>query len=475
MNAKTVPIASVVPFDADGAAKLPIAKSINPPITTGEPKPEEVVALLKKTKIAFFHDEFGQLFADIDCGQPTPHREQWPLSPKSRPLCRRIRAIARKRKKWNLTRRVLRETIELLEADADGRTQEVTLSNRISESDGRIWIDMADPSWRSIEVDADGWRVASDNTPRFRRHRHQAALPDPVQGGKIDELFEIIPTDDESDRLLLLTWLISALMPSVITPILVHIGQPGGAKTTRSLILRSLIDPSSTGVLGETERSHLLQVMFHHAIPCFGNLGQFDRKDADFFCRAVTGAGFEKRQLYTDMDEVLFRFKRSIIINAIELPTTRCDFLDRCLVLEVERVAKFKPRNIIDEQFKKSSPRLFGAILDLLASTLRQLPLTEAPTEFRMADYARVGRAVARALNRTEKDFDDAYRSTIHNHAYDTLDDDTFAASLVLFMMEADNEAFEGTAQASEKLVDFARSEVSCPIVQDLAGKCSMG
>lgn len=448
------------PASNSGNAAPPIV----PPDSDDEsclwPSPEAIVKEIVKAGATFFLDDLGRAYASIPCREPMPHRENWPLSYKSKTCRRLLRSLIPIQLRGSIQRQCFREAIDLMEAIAADRTQEVTLANRISRShDGSILIDMADPCWRAIQVSEKGWSVQDTERAVFRRHKHQRALPTPIPGGDINRLFDFVPTAEQKDRLLTLAWLVSALVPDVMTPIMLRIGQPGGAKSTTSMMLRSLIDPSTTEILGEAERGQLVQVMFHHAIPCFDNLGRFGRNDADFFCRAVTGVGFEKRQLFTDMDEVLLKFKRSIILNGVTLPTTRPDFLDRSLVFHIDRLKNFRPRNEIEDEFRSASPLLLGALLDLLVETLKHLPSTSASTEFRMADFARLGRAVARALKQHDRDFDDAYRSTLQHQADDALDADPFANAVVSYVQALKKEVETTAAEFLEKLTAFAKEK----------------
>jgi len=55
---------------------------------------------------------------------------------------------------------------------------------------------------------------------------------------------------------------------------------------------------------------------------------------SDLLCRAVTGAGYSKRALCTDDSDIIYKFKRFIAVNGINLATTRADFLDRSIIIK---------------------------------------------------------------------------------------------------------------------------------------------
>jgi hypothetical protein len=275
------------------------------------------------------------------------------------------------------------------------------------------------------------------------------ALPQPQQDGDLNELYNIyLPTENDGDRLLLTAWLLGGLFARIPNPILLIVGQQGSAKTTRSLRLRSLLDPSSTPVLGDLEMSNMFLTFQHHAVPCFENVSHFNRREADMFCRAVTGNGVERRKLYTDGDQVLYSFRRPIIINGIDTPSTRPDFLDRCVIYNCKRMDQFIPLEELDRQFEIARPRLFGAMLDLLVKTLNVLDTTPAATKFRMADFARFGRAVAVALGKKPEDFDDAYQMNIQQQNFEVLEDAPMGRVLETFAIRfASTKPWAGTAE----------------------------
>ncbi len=99
----------------------------------------------------------------------------------------------------------------------------------------------------------------------------------------------------------------------------------------------------------------------------------FPKMISDLLCRAVTGAGFSKRALYSNDDDFISKFKRGIGVNGINLATTRADFLDRSLIIKLKRIAKEKRRKKedIDREFEKLRPFVLGYIFDVLVKVLK--------------------------------------------------------------------------------------------------------
>ena len=82
------------------------------------------------------------------------------------------------------------------------RWPDVTAYVRIAPTDDGIAIDLGDPDWSGIEVDAQGWRHVTRPAVRFIRPRGLHALPVPVKGGG-DHRAASVPQrrDDDAWRL----------------------------------------------------------------------------------------------------------------------------------------------------------------------------------------------------------------------------------------------------------------------------------
>jgi len=206
------------------------------------------------------------------------------------------------------------------------------------------------------------------------------------------------------------------------------------------------------------EMSDLFLTFQHHAVPCFENVSRFSRREADMFCRAVTGNGVERRKLYTDSDQKLYSFQRPIIINGLDAPSIRPDFLDRCVIINCRRVKDFVPLQKLDREFEAARPRLLGAMLDLLVETLKLHGNTASAKEFRMADFAHFGRAVAKAFGKNAVDFDKAYRANIRQQDCEILEDSPMVRAVEKFAEKFSSEKpWKGSAgELLEKLRDRA-------------------
>ena len=119
---------------------------------------------------------------------------------------------------------------------------------------------------------------------------------------------------------------------------------------------------------------------------------------SDALCRACTGDGFPRRQLYSDGDIIVTAFRRAVVLNGIDLGALSGDLVDRGVFVELQRIAPDRRRleSDLNRDFETVRPALFGGLLDLVSATLRHLPDVRLSTYPRMADYAKVLAALDR-------------------------------------------------------------------------------
>jgi hypothetical protein len=150
---------------------------------------------------------------------------------------------------------------------------------------------------------------------------------------------------------------------------------------------------------------------------------------SDCLCRASTGDGDVRRQLYTDGDVSVISFRRAVVFNGIDVIVTQGDLADRLLRVHIHRLDDDARRG--DEELAASwaeaRPRILGGLLDLAAQVHHLLPIIEVEKLPRMADYARVLAAVDEVLGTEGLAH---YREQCKRLAADTLDE-AFIAELV--------------------------------------------
>ncbi|GAA4455854.1 hypothetical protein [Novipirellula rosea] len=439
-------------FAMETSDPLPAEEPIELP-RIHKPTPEKLLDRACKLGVNFFRNQHMDEFANI----PTACGNRCSLMTSTKEFRSRLLELLRPHVAGELLAKTLKQTIELAELQSHQWPQ-VELGNRFKKLDsGTLLVDLGDADWNCIELNEGGWGIAPQRESHFTRMKHQKPLPIPAKGTDPNELFRFVEIESEEQRMLVQAWAIAAFHPNVSNPILLFTGPQGSAKTTRSKRLRDVIDPSVTPLLGEMEKSTLFLTFQHHAVPCFENVGKFSRSEADMFCRAVTGNGVERRKLFTNSDQVLYSFKRPIIINGIDTPTTRPDFIDRSIVVHCKRLTEFKAIRELDREFEDARSRIFGSLLDLLSSTLAKLPDVPPESPFRMADFAQFGRAMAMALGRPMDDFDKAYDLNIGCQHQEILEACPMTNALYSMSQEySENRPWEGTADSLLRSLRYA-------------------
>jgi hypothetical protein len=403
---------------------------------------DRLIALVEEEGLELFRDEVGDAFARVPV-----HGGLETLRCRGKDFRRWLagRFWQKERKAPNSD--ALNSALTVLEAKARFDGAEHRLNNRVACHEEAIWYDLVDVAWRAIRVTPTDWEIVADPPILFRRYAHQQAQVEPSRGGDLHDLLRFVNLQDPSQRLLLLVYAVSCLVPDIPHPIPELHGPQGAAKTTQFRMLRRLIDPSAIEVLSiPRDTAELVQQLSHHWMPLYDNVSGMPGWVSDTLCRAVTGEGFSKRELYSDDDDVIYRFRRCVGLNGMNVAATKPDLLDRCLLFCLEPIApdQRKPERELWEEFERARPGLVGAALDAVSTAMSLLPTVRLRGLPRMADFARWGCAIARALGHTEPDFMAAYGDNIKEQNDEVLHSNPVAAVVAGFMDATEH--WEGTS-----------------------------
>lgn len=388
------------------------------------------------------------------------HRETWPIrsdvfkSILARTYYRAEGAV--------LSAQALNDALTVLEGKARFEGPVLPIYLRVAYLGDAIYIDLADDTWRAVEVTASGWRVIENPPVRFRRSRSMAALPVPVSGGSLTELRQYVNLASDDDALLIAAWLVAALQPQGPYPVLVFHGPQGSAKSTTARVLRSLIDPSTSPLRAEPGNARDLMVSASSSwCPAYDNLSHVPQWLSDALCRLSTGGGFATRALYTDAEEMIFDAMRPVILTGIAEVVTSADLLDRSLVLYLPTIGdtQRQPEREYWDAFTTAQPRIFGALLDGVSSVLRERPYVKLRSLPRMADFAVTAIAAMPAFGETGEAFLRAYGD--NRCAADDLALEASVISAPLQNLVARHSAWQGTAtELLELLAEFAGDDL---------------
>jgi hypothetical protein len=160
-------------------------------------------------------------------------------------------------------------------------------------------------------------------------------------------------------RLLIKVWSIAAFIPDIPHPISIPYGEKGSVKTTYCKFQKRLIDPDKIELLiVPQEKSEFVQQQYHNYLTVYDNIKTIPYWFSDEVCKAITGIGSSKRRLYTDDGDVIYSYKRLLIINGINNSLTEPDALDRSILKEFERISddQRKEESKVEAEFEEMKP-----------------------------------------------------------------------------------------------------------------------
>jgi hypothetical protein len=406
-----------------------------------ETQADIIIKMVKATGAELFHTPMAEPYISFPVND---HWETWAInSTATKQWLRRCYFLTTNKAPNN---DALQTTIGQFESHArfDGKTLDVNL--RTAWDEGALYFDLCDSKWRAIKIDADGWGIIDKPAVKFIRFSHMAAQVEPATGGNIDELFEFINVVSVHERELVKYWLAVGLIPDIPRPCLALHGDQGSGKTSTASKLRALIDPSAILTLRCKDDAEIVQGLAHHYCPVLDNLSNIPEWLSDTLSRAVTGEGFTKRALYTNSDDILFAYKRVLILTGIDLLINKPDLLDRSIIVGLERIPDNQRRDeqLLNQRFEAARPRLFGAVLDMLVGALREYANVKPQPLPRMADFAKWAIAVSLGQGREPAGFVRDFASNVDRQNDEALNASVIATVLLAFL--ADGETWEGQA-----------------------------
>ena len=325
------------------------------------------------------------------------------------------------------------EATGVLEQKAiEGREHEVYL--RVAGADGKVYLDLGDPTWRAVAVAAEGWKVIAKPPVKFVRSDAMLPLPEPEGGASIDTLRGFLNVASEADHLLVVGHLLSMFMPRGPYPVLCLTGEQGSAKSTAARMLAGLVDPRRAGLRALPKDPRDLAVCgFNGWVLGFDNISALPGELADALCRMASGSGFAVRTLHTDHHETIFDGARPIILTAIPDLASRADLADRSLAITLAPIPPEARRTerALFADFKKVVPEILGALLDGVSSALCNIDGVEPEHVERMADFAIWVTAAEPGLGWTVGSFMEAYRQNRAGAVELAVESDPVASAIV--------------------------------------------
>jgi hypothetical protein len=295
----------------------------------------------------------------------------------------------------------------------------------------------------------------------FTRYANQMAQVEPASDSEsniFDKFMDLLNVLDDNNKLLLKCYIISLFIPGMPKPILMLHGEQGSAKSTLQELVKRLVDPSSIiSLTFPRSNEELIQQMSHNYVAYYDNISFIKEWTSDQLCRAVTGAGFSKRELYSDDDDIIYNFKRCLGFNGINLAATKADLLDRGIIVELERIPKENRRKVeeILEEFEPMKAQLLGYIFDILVKVLqvKNSGGIKLETRSRMADFEEYAEIISRCMGNAPGKFIEAYYKNQQLQTEVVIESSPVAMAIVKLM--EGRQATGWTGSSTELLTDL--------------------
>ncbi len=331
---------------------------------------------------------------------------------------------------------------------------------RVARTEAAVYIDLGTAEWTCARVTACGWEIVPQphDGPYFYRPKRMQALPAPVGGGDLEGLLRpFLNLRSEDDLRLTIAAMVDAIKGRGPYVVMVYVGAAGSGKSTNAKVHMSVIDPSKSRARQQDEPPSSIEVKVrserdfpsivgHSHVVGMDNLSHIEDWLSDRLCVTATGGDISERTLFENFEQSTLPVSNPVVLNGIESFVTRGDLADRSIRIDVPPM--------LDEQrqeeaefwaaFADAHPQILGALLDTLSTAMREHQVVELDRKPRMADFARWGVAVERALGWTEGSFLAAYETNREEMAGDMLSNDLTATMLIQFM--ADKSFWSGTA-----------------------------
>jgi|GEM_PF-2541321 len=312
-----------------------------------------------------------------------------------------------------------------------------------------IYYDMCDLKGRVIEISKDGWRIIDgsdkDVPILFKRFNQKPQIePDRNYDEDIfEKLLNLTNVKNERHRHLLKVYIISTLIPEIDHTILTTYGPKGAAKSFLLELIKKLVDPTKPVLLTlHRNVDQFIQQVNHNYINYYDNVKFIPYWLSDEICKAATGSGHTKRELYTDDNDIIYEHKRCLGLNGINVALTEADALDRSISIELEDIDEDKRKKESDlwSEFDKIKPQAFAYILDVIAKAMQIKETLNLKNLPRMADFAEWGEAISQAMGYPPMSFIDIYKENRNEQNIVAVNENLVCSILLKYILDLEAE-----------------------------------
>jgi hypothetical protein len=329
---------------------------------------------------------------------------------------------------------------------------------------------MTDAQGRIVEISANDWRIINGSDPDvpilFKRYNQTPQVtPDKNYTNDIfDQFLDLTNVRNKEHRLLLKVFIVSAFIPEIDHTILTTYGPQGAAKSSLLRLIKMLVDPSKPVLL--TLLKNISEFIQQVNLAFYDNVKYIPYWLSDEICKAVTGIGHTKRELYSDDNDIIYEHRRIISINGINVALTEPDALDRSIFIELPDIDDIRRREKEEllAEFERIRPKLLHCIFDTVVKALQIKPTLKLNRLPRMADFAKWGEAISRAMSYDDFAFIEAYANNRNQQNFVAVEENIVGSVFVKFYCDYEtrnslNPTFVGSPESLHKaIIDFAEA-----------------
>ena len=342
----------------------------------------------------------------------------------------------------------------LIQAEAiHSDTSRETIFTRMAMMNDAIYYDLTTTDGKVVKITKDSVEIVALDLsfPIFVRTQNQKEQITPIFDEKnlLNELIILLRIPLEY-RQLFKIHIISMFLEGFPIPIMSIIGEHGSVKSTISKSVKQIVDPSGSQTIALTKNIENLSLSFQSRYcVCLDNVSDINHMVSDFLCKAITGDGYAKRKLYTDSDEIIYEYKRKIILNGISPNFEFPDLVDRNITYVTDKVPE--DERITEEEFNKKFNSLLPSVLGQIFQTLSDAMKihdsvkTEIKRLPRLADFAMWGECISRTLGYEPLSFINHYKDKIKLHSFET--NESYPIISIVEKMLKDKDQYEDTVQ----------------------------
>ena len=313
---------------------------------------------------------------------------------------------------------------------------------RVAKQEYTIYYDLVNPKWQVVKITPEGWEIIYSPI-LFRRYSHQLPQVMPEKGATgdvFDQFLKLLNiSEGEDNKLLFKCYIVTLFYYGIVHAALMLHGESGAAKTAKQEMVKMIVDPSEVLTLSISyDIESMAQKIAHNYVCFFDNISKISDTIQDLLCRAITGTGFMKRELFTVDEEIIYKVRHALGLTGVNLAATKSDLIDRGLIIEHKPITNKKRLVVIWDKFEALRPKLLGHIFDILVEVLKYekehlqgLELEDYP---RLADFAEVGEIISLCMGNEKMKFINVFNNNIASRHRKIIYDSSVGQAIEIFV-----------------------------------------